>query len=1129
MQMKRTKLMMWLILLTLMVVPARQAGAQSGWQGGWPANYGGVMLQGFYWDSYQETNWEQLTAQADELSKYFSLIWIPNSGKTSSYYWNSQSTSMGYDPCFWLDHTSCWGTEEQLRSMISAYRERGTGIIEDVVINHKNGVSSWCDFADEEKGSYKLTWDNTNYTGICSNDEANYYGYPTGGAQDTGDNFDGFRDLDHTNALVQENVKTYLDFLLNDLGYAGFRYDMVKGYSPYYTKLYNESSHPTFSVGEFWDSKDGVYWWVNNTDKTSAAFDFGLKFSINGTFGQGNFDLSDKGMAADPNYSRYSVTFVDNHDTYRNNDRLGNNVLAANAFILAMPGTPCLFWPHWTLYKNELKKMVKARQAAGITNTSSITYQSNWGSNAHVIKVQGTQGEVLMICGYAENYDTSGYKAVSVGNGTNPNYAYFVSDNVDLGHLLATPQVSKPAGAYTPGMTTTLSASEAGATLVYTTDGSDPTPSNGTQVSGSTTLTFDETTTLKAGVLVDGDVLNIESFTYTLSDDAGRIYARSATGRAMYFYAYDGDYQPNGNWGEGNRVTTTTEINGETWYYYDYDLSAHPNLQLIVRDGNLGEYNRWPLEGNDVKISAYADKPYIYLRGNNDPYMYTGEEVEALSSQRIYARSESGSQMYFYTYGGKDGAELNGSWGNGNAINSTTTIDGQTWYYYDYDLIDHYNLRLIVRDASGNRYPGDGAEGILVSSLTSTPYVVLTAGTGSQEIGYYSEDDIVKEPYLIGPAVGIDFDQTPDAIALTWDAAGQCWSYTGPFTQNGELRLIVNQDYRRNWSEDSNSSDGSYYNHVAYHSDGDGTEAGCGGERIRFTGESGTYTLRFYPGDAPYYTMGRTLSLRNMTCIASPAGVKYGEIAPSTRTIDGTLYKSGASWADDAAWQKPEGVDVYVVSGLETNGESYKVTLSRLDGDIIPANTGVLLFSEQAPTTETDRYWTVEAVGAADAHASYSGTNLLAPVVTPTFIPGTETDASGDVTRRNFIFGFYCLEADSDTPPAVGEYSYQLGFWRSSLPADANPQTNLSSAHMAYLPLTPGQYGDSQYGAFDVPGSPTSSPFIHFSFDGEENGIGPIRSAASADGLYYTIEGVGLPRPMQKGLYIHNGKKVVVR
>ncbi len=42
---------------------------------GWPANYDGVMLQGFYWDSQKETNWKVLTNQADELSKYFDLIW----------------------------------------------------------------------------------------------------------------------------------------------------------------------------------------------------------------------------------------------------------------------------------------------------------------------------------------------------------------------------------------------------------------------------------------------------------------------------------------------------------------------------------------------------------------------------------------------------------------------------------------------------------------------------------------------------------------------------------------------------------------------------------------------------------------------------------------------------------------------------------------------------------------------------------------------------------------------------------------------------------------------------------------------------------------------------------------------
>lgn len=42
---------------------------------------------------------------------------------------------------------------------------------------------------------------------------------PTG-AYDTGDNFDGCRDLDHTNSNVQNNCKNYCKFLLEDLGYS---------------------------------------------------------------------------------------------------------------------------------------------------------------------------------------------------------------------------------------------------------------------------------------------------------------------------------------------------------------------------------------------------------------------------------------------------------------------------------------------------------------------------------------------------------------------------------------------------------------------------------------------------------------------------------------------------------------------------------------------------------------------------------------------------------------------------------------------------------------------------------------------------------------------------------------------
>ena len=85
------------------------------WADGWPANYGGVMLQGFYWDSFSDTRWTKLEAQADELSQYFSLIWVPQSGKCLN------SGSMGYDPYYYFDQNSAFGTATELKSMIKDY------------------------------------------------------------------------------------------------------------------------------------------------------------------------------------------------------------------------------------------------------------------------------------------------------------------------------------------------------------------------------------------------------------------------------------------------------------------------------------------------------------------------------------------------------------------------------------------------------------------------------------------------------------------------------------------------------------------------------------------------------------------------------------------------------------------------------------------------------------------------------------------------------------------------------------------------------------------------------------------------------------------------------------------------
>ena len=400
----------------------------------WPANYGGVMLQGFYWDSYTDTSLPKLIEQADDISTYFDLLWVYNTG-------NCGGKSMGYMPIYWLNHTSNWGRERYVTQMIDAYHQRGTKVIMDVVINHKAPVGkdgSWIDFANEtktvttrsgEQKTYTLNWTGAD---ICQNDDGGWVkeqGWPVTGANDTGDDFSGGRDLDHTSANVQQNVKTYLDYLRNYLGYDGYRLDMVKGYNPYYTKMYNEASSPEFCVGEYWDgSFEAVTGWINGTGKTSAAFDFPLKYVIKEAFGGGNFSaLSSKGIAGSPDWNRYAVTFIDNHDTYENQDRLTKNVVAAYAFILAMPGTPCVFYKHWQRYPIALGNMILARKACGITNQSPIVEQGQQGGG-YVIKVQGTKGTVLCISGYVTDYDVKGYKLIASGT----NYAYYVSDNITV-------------------------------------------------------------------------------------------------------------------------------------------------------------------------------------------------------------------------------------------------------------------------------------------------------------------------------------------------------------------------------------------------------------------------------------------------------------------------------------------------------------------------------------------------------------------------------------------------------------------------------------------------------------------------------------------------------------------------
>ena len=492
---------------------------------GWPANYGGVMLQGFYWDSFSDTQWTKLTSQADELAATFDLIWIPQSG-------NCGGTSMGYDDLYWFPggnhYTSSFGTEQELRTKIQTFKNKGLGTIADVVVNHRKNFSNWVDFPAEtyEGVTYQLKstdivgddyWYDSNNTKRWTRDCADAQIWPLSQNNDTGEGWSGLRDLDHKSTNVQDNVKAYTKMLLNDLGYVGFRYDMTKGFWALFVKDYNNYAQPQFSVGEFWDGNvSKVKEWINYAENTSASFDFPFRYTVRDAINNNDWrKLGGTSLASDNDYRQYAVTFVENHDTERRSnaeqDPIRKDTLAANAYLLAMPGTPCVFMKHWIDYKQEISTMAAIRKAMGITNTST-TLAMGSTSNYYAVRTAGTNGNLLTLVGTTANSYTTNGNWTKIFKGHH--FAYFVQNLTT-----STPWIGLGSGTYDGEQEVLLTAisNDSNAKLVYTTNGSNPTTSS-TQVASGTRIKIDQSCTLKVGVLTNGTVSNIISRTYTITD-----------------------------------------------------------------------------------------------------------------------------------------------------------------------------------------------------------------------------------------------------------------------------------------------------------------------------------------------------------------------------------------------------------------------------------------------------------------------------------------------------------------------------------------------------------------------------------------------------------------------------------
>ena len=598
---------------------------------GWASDYSGVMLQGFSWDSYNESQWKVLEKQADELKGYIDLVWLPQSGKCME-----TTQVMGYMPYYYFNQNSSFGTEAELRSLITKFKAAGIGAIADVVINHRN-TEGWYTFPAE---TYKGVTYQMQSTDICKNDDggttatqAATDGVSLSQNNDEGTDFGGCRDIDHKSENVQKVIKAYLKYLKDDLGYTGFRYDMVKGFDGSHVADYNDATGVEYSVGEYWDGNDKIESWINRTNKKSAAFDFQFRYNVRDAVnGAANGKVttssdwsklnSNDNLMHDANYRRYAVTFVENHDTqYRSeteqNDPLRKDTIAANAYMLAMPGTPCIFQPHWNAYKSEIKEMIAARKYAGITNMSNYANKQS-KKTLYVNEVTGTKHKLLVAVGNdADKYaGETGYTKILSGY----HYAYFLSNDAE------TSWTSMPSGSYEEGFKTTLTAvsQTEGAKLVYTLDGSNPT-SKSTTVESGKEISINGTCTLKVGLLVNGEVRNIATHQYTIEKFKAykfMVYVNADAVNWNSLYCYTWKKAASVEW-PGEKMTETKTIGGKTWYYKEVSIDNATEVVNVIFNSTGTD------KPQTVDITGLTSTAYFEIETSKEGKKYKVKDVTA--------------------------------------------------------------------------------------------------------------------------------------------------------------------------------------------------------------------------------------------------------------------------------------------------------------------------------------------------------------------------------------------------------------------------------------------------------------------------------------------------------------------
>lgn len=409
-----------------------------------------------------------------------------------------------------------------------------------------------------------------------------------------------------------------------------------------------------------------------------------------------------------------------------------------------------------------------------------------------------------------------------------------------------------------------------------------------------------------------------------------------------------------------------------------------------------------------------------------------------------------------------------------------------------------------------------------------------------------------------------------NAADMVYDETERCYKarvVTTAEDYGEKFRFVGNHDQKITWYEDTNTdknkmaknpydsesapghtADADDSNKVDYTGKGDPTSKDYNTWNIIWNRPAGRWTVRLYfytysvGTDKPVTEYYYTITANSDMELHDFGDVVYGSETNKQNITNLGRYRYMRTWSAEKAWKISDQVDIFVVSDITEDKSGVKMILKNINGyvspvdRVIPPKTGVILAttSEAASNIPGAKFKSREdftsynnlviPMEQYDTDLPYNGDNFLEKIIYSRVIPPFEDN------KYNYFFGYY------NTRIATGDetcdkHKYLLGFWisKGSKPYLSNssylPIDKVTAAKMNYL--------GTSYGGFVSGGSAKKVPGVIFDFDnvGGTTGINEVvnQSTKLNDGKYYTLSGQQVEKPTAGGIYIHNGRKFVVK